>query len=112
MVPHAVIAWLSTARGGAENSVIELATHLARLVPNVEVVWWRHGGRAAENPGPVRVYESPTGAGIPSIVPDTGASPELVVDGLTGMVYDPHDPVDLSSARCSNCPSPPSPPAA
>ncbi|MFH8738902.1 glycosyltransferase [Streptomyces sp. NPDC017964] len=57
MVPHVVITWLSTARGGAENSVIELATHLARLVPNVEVVWWRHGGRAAKNPGPVHVHE-------------------------------------------------------
>lgn len=65
MVPHAVITWLSTARGGAENSVIELATHLARLVPNVEVVWWRHGGRAAENPGPVRVYEVTDWSGHP-----------------------------------------------
>nr|WSY53339.1 glycosyltransferase family 4 protein [Streptomyces sp. NBC_00886] len=57
MVPHVVITWLTTARGGAENSVIELAAHLARLVPHVEVVWWRHGGQAAENPGTAHVHE-------------------------------------------------------
>ncbi|WP_105968418.1 glycosyltransferase family 4 protein [Streptomyces geranii] len=57
MIPRVVITWLSTARGGAENSVIELATHLARLVPNVEVVWWRHGGPPAESPVPVPVHE-------------------------------------------------------
>ncbi|MFI9041293.1 glycosyltransferase family 4 protein [Streptomyces sp. NPDC053726] len=38
------------------------------------------------------------GAAVPSLVPNAGASPEIVVDGLTGMVYDPADPGDLVSA--------------
>ncbi|MFD0542197.1 glycosyltransferase family 4 protein [Streptomyces mexicanus] len=38
------------------------------------------------------------GAAIPALVPDAGASPELVIDGLTGMVYDPDDPGDLVAA--------------
>ncbi|WP_331765324.1 glycosyltransferase family 4 protein (plasmid) [Streptomyces sp. NBC_01384] len=38
------------------------------------------------------------GAAIPALVPDVGASPELVVDGLTGMVYDADDPGDLVAA--------------
>lgn len=57
MVPRVVITWLTTARGGAENSVIELAANLSRLVPHVEVVWWRHGGPPAENAGTARVHE-------------------------------------------------------
>ncbi|MFD7057163.1 glycosyltransferase family 4 protein [Streptomyces mirabilis] len=57
MVPHVVITWVTTARGGAENSVIELAEHLAHLVPSVDVVWWRHSGPAAEASGPARVHE-------------------------------------------------------
>lgn len=47
MVPHVVLTWVTTARGGAENSVLELARQLARLVPSVDVVWWRHGGPPA-----------------------------------------------------------------
>ncbi|MCX4761921.1 glycosyltransferase family 4 protein [Streptomyces sp. NBC_01275] len=38
------------------------------------------------------------GAAVPSLVPNAGASPELVFDGLTGMVYDPDDPGDLVAA--------------
>ena len=35
------------------------------------------------------------GAAIPAVVPNAGASPELVMDGLTGLVYDPDEPGDL-----------------
>ncbi|WP_329157532.1 glycosyltransferase family 4 protein [Streptomyces sp. NBC_01717] len=38
------------------------------------------------------------GAGVPSLVPNAGATPELVVDGLTGIVYDPADPGGLVNA--------------
>lgn len=38
------------------------------------------------------------GAAIPALVPNAGASPELVIDALTGMVYDPDDPGDLVAA--------------
>ncbi|MGM9465389.1 glycosyltransferase family 4 protein [Streptomyces murinus] len=59
MVPHVVLTWVTTARGGAENSVAELAAHLARLVTSVDVVWWRHGGPAADEcaSAPARVHE-------------------------------------------------------
>ncbi|MER6074659.1 glycosyltransferase family 4 protein [Streptomyces sp. NPDC001817] len=57
MVPHVVLTWVTTARGGAENSVIELAGNLARLVPSVDVVWWRHGGPAASTCARARVHE-------------------------------------------------------
>ncbi|MGW3121367.1 glycosyltransferase family 4 protein [Streptomyces sp. NPDC001107] len=57
MVPHVVISWVTTARGGAENSVIELAGNLARLGPSVDVVWWRQGGPPAGQPAPARVHE-------------------------------------------------------
>lgn len=63
MVPHVVLTWVTTARGGAENSVAELAGHLARLVPDVDVVWWRCGGPAAEAPGLARVHEVADWAG-------------------------------------------------
>ncbi|MFD8449839.1 glycosyltransferase family 4 protein [Streptomyces coelicoflavus] len=57
MVPHVVLTWVTTARGGAENSVVELADNLSRLVPSVEVVWWRRGGPAAGRCSPARVHE-------------------------------------------------------
>jgi glycosyltransferase involved in cell wall biosynthesis len=38
------------------------------------------------------------GAAIPAVVPNAGASPELVIDGLTGMVYDPEEPGALVAA--------------
>nr|WP_163016908.1 glycosyltransferase family 4 protein [Streptomyces chartreusis] len=57
MVPHVVITWVTTARGGAENSVLELADNLARLGPNVDVVWWRHGGPAASPGTAARVHD-------------------------------------------------------
>jgi glycosyltransferase involved in cell wall biosynthesis len=57
MVPHVVLTWVTTARGGAENSVIELAGNLARLVPTVDVVWWRQGGPTAGHCVPARVHE-------------------------------------------------------
>lgn len=57
MVPHIVLSWVTTARGGAERSVIELARSLARLVPTVEVVWWRRGGPSAGDAAPACVSE-------------------------------------------------------
>lgn len=57
MVPHVVLTWVSTARGGAEQSVLELAGQLGRLVPSVDVVWWRRGGPAPAGAAPARVYE-------------------------------------------------------
>lgn len=57
MVPHVVITWITTARGGAENSVVELASSLVRLVPGVDVVWWRQGGPSAGDCAPARVHE-------------------------------------------------------
>ncbi len=57
MVPHVVMTWVTTARGGAENSVIELAENLARLGPSVDVVWWRRGGPAASPGTAARVHE-------------------------------------------------------
>ncbi|MEU6475323.1 glycosyltransferase family 4 protein [Streptomyces sp. NPDC047017] len=57
MVPRVVLTWVTTARGGAEHSVAELAGNLARLVPDVDVVWWRHGGPSAENCGTAQVHE-------------------------------------------------------
>ncbi|MFF4504824.1 glycosyltransferase family 4 protein [Streptomyces sp. NPDC001401] len=57
MVPHVVLTWVTTARGGAENSVVELAANLARLVPHVDVVWWRQGGPAAGSCAPARLHE-------------------------------------------------------
>ncbi|MEU0074084.1 glycosyltransferase family 4 protein [Streptomyces sp. NPDC006332] len=48
---------MTTARGGAENSVVELAGQLARLVPGVDVVWWRQGGPAAGHCGSARLHE-------------------------------------------------------
>ncbi|MFD4855104.1 glycosyltransferase family 4 protein [Streptomyces atratus] len=63
MVPHVVLTWITTARGGAENSVIELAENLARLVPGVDVVWWRRGGPAANQPAAARVHEVTDWAG-------------------------------------------------
>ncbi|MGI5397134.1 glycosyltransferase family 4 protein [Streptomyces sp. CA-251251] len=57
MIPHVVLTWVTTARGGAENSVVELAGNLARLVPSVDVVWWRQGGPAAGSHGPAHVHE-------------------------------------------------------
>ncbi|MFH8772022.1 glycosyltransferase family 4 protein [Streptomyces sp. NPDC017958] len=57
MVPHVVLTWVTTARGGAENSVTELAGSLARLAPSVDVVWWRQGGPTAAPCAPARVHE-------------------------------------------------------
>ncbi|MEU0722867.1 glycosyltransferase family 4 protein [Streptomyces sp. NPDC006140] len=57
MVPHVVLTWVTTARGGAENSVVELAGSLARLVPSVDVVWWRHGGPSAGPCASARLHE-------------------------------------------------------
>nr|WP_164883228.1 glycosyltransferase family 4 protein [Streptomyces sp. S10(2018)] len=57
MIPHVVLTWVTTARGGAENSVAELAGNLARLVPSVDVVWWRQGGPAAGSCAPAHVHE-------------------------------------------------------
>ncbi|MFF7802974.1 glycosyltransferase family 4 protein [Streptomyces olivaceus] len=57
MIPHVVLTWVTTARGGAENSVAELAGNLARLVPSVDVVWWRQGGPAAGSCAPAHVRE-------------------------------------------------------
>ncbi|MGB3437910.1 MAG: glycosyltransferase family 4 protein [Actinophytocola sp.] len=48
---------MTTARGGAEDSVIELATNLARLVPAVEVIWWRRDGPPASDAGNAQVHE-------------------------------------------------------
>jgi hypothetical protein len=57
VIPHVVLTWVTTARGGAENSVTELAEKLARLVPSVDVVWWRQGGPAAGRCAPAHVHE-------------------------------------------------------
>lgn len=57
MIPHVVFTWVTTARGGAENSVTELAGNLARLVPSVDVVWWRQGGPSAGSCAPAHVHE-------------------------------------------------------
>jgi glycosyltransferase involved in cell wall biosynthesis len=57
VVPHVVLSWVTTAQGGAERSVIELARSLARLVPTVEVVWWRRGGPSAGDAAPASVTE-------------------------------------------------------
>ncbi|MEH0609073.1 glycosyltransferase family 4 protein [Streptomyces scabiei] len=57
VVPHVVLTWVTTARGGAEHSVIELAGNLARMVPDVDVLWWRQGGPAAGICAPARVHE-------------------------------------------------------
>jgi glycosyltransferase involved in cell wall biosynthesis len=38
------------------------------------------------------------GVGVPALVPTAGASPELVIDGLTGRVYDPDNPAALVEA--------------
>ncbi|RCG31952.1 glycosyltransferase [Sphaerisporangium album] len=54
-----VLTWLSTARGGAEKSVVELADHLARFGLGVDVIWWRQGGPPCPAPGDgVRVLEA------------------------------------------------------
>lgn len=57
LIPRVVLTWVTTARGGAENSVTELARNLARLGAEVDVVWWRHGGPSAGSCAPAHVHE-------------------------------------------------------
>ncbi len=52
-----ILTWLTTAQGGAEQSVPELATNLARLGVPVHVVWWRMGGPSFPGPGRLNVTE-------------------------------------------------------
>lgn len=49
VLPHIVLTWCATARGGAERSVPEVAAELAAAGLPVTVVWWRFDG----GPGPV-----------------------------------------------------------
>ena len=56
-VPHIVLTWVTTARGGAEKSVPELAAHLARMGAAVDLVWWRKNGPPPNSSFPVRVHE-------------------------------------------------------
>jgi len=50
-----ILTWITTAQGGAEQSVPELATQLARLGVSVHVVWWRMGGPNYPGPGRLNV---------------------------------------------------------
>jgi glycosyltransferase involved in cell wall biosynthesis len=52
-----ILTWHTTAQGGAEQSVPELATHLAHLGVSVHVVWWRMGGPHYPGPGRMNVTE-------------------------------------------------------
>ncbi|MDX6740190.1 glycosyltransferase family 4 protein [Actinocorallia sp. A-T 12471] len=53
---------------------------------------------AAVTEGFGRVVAEAAGLGKPAIVPRGGASAELVLHGLTGLVYDPDDPTALTDA--------------
>lgn len=53
---------------------------------------------AAVQEGFGRAVIDAAGAAVPALVPTAGASPELVIDGLTGRVYDPEDPHALVDA--------------
>lgn len=83
--------------GSADASLRELATSIG-----APVVFHGYttelGDRLAEadvlvSPSPEegfgRCIVDAAGAGVPAIVPDAGAGPEVVLDGLTGIVY-PH----------------------
>ncbi|MCX4745979.1 glycosyltransferase family 4 protein [Kitasatospora sp. NBC_01287] len=55
MISTLVLTWISTARGGAEKSVAELAEALATQGVRVRLVWWRSGMDAAPAPAPAGV---------------------------------------------------------
>ncbi|MEU3566852.1 glycosyltransferase family 4 protein [Kitasatospora sp. NPDC036755] len=65
-----VLTWLSTALGGAEKSVPELAEALALQGVRVRLVWWRATPDAAEAPAPagVEVQEVSSWDGYRSVV--------------------------------------------
>ncbi|WP_248959207.1 glycosyltransferase family 4 protein [Sphaerisporangium perillae] len=93
---------------GAEDSA-----HLQRLADELGVPFTCHGyvdelsehlSRADVLAGAVlvegfgRCVVDAAGGGTPSVMPNAGACPEVVLDGITGLLYDPADPDGLAHA--------------
>ncbi|MFB7650421.1 glycosyltransferase family 4 protein [Streptomyces sp. NPDC056128] len=93
--------------GSHQTELTRLANELAapvRFLGYVDDLPQRLGGydllaSAAVQEGFGRAVIDAAGVATPSLVPNAGASPELVLDGLTGMVYDPSDLVAGQAER-------------
>jgi glycosyltransferase involved in cell wall biosynthesis len=81
VISTVVLTWLSTALGGAEKSVAELAEALALQGVRVRLVWWRATPEAAEAPAPagVEVQETRTWDGYRSAINAIAANRQSTV---------------------------------
>lgn len=91
-------------RAGLERQRLDLGLgrHVALVgaaEQNEVAAWWRRAGIAvlsSEREGmPVCLMEA-AASGVPAVAPAVGGIPELVADGVTGLLVDPASPVALA----------------